>query len=199
VPSLPSSPRHEKKAGNGLIIAAVVGGFVICLLAAGMFLVCFSKRKEKKDEVGYNSKVTDGARIEKHKEDVSSGVQMAHKNKLVFLDGCSYNFDLEDLLRASAEVLGKGSYGTAYKAILEDGTIVVVKRLKDVVAGKKEFEQQMELIGRVGKHANIAPIRAYYYSKDEKLVVYEYIATGSFSALLHGMLMTFTNAFSLLI
>jgi hypothetical protein len=57
----------------------------------------------------------------------------------------------------------------------------------------------MELIGRVGKHANIAPIRSYYYSKDEKLVVYEYIATGSFSALLHGMLMTFTNAFSLLI
>uniref|UniRef100_K4A741 Protein kinase domain-containing protein n=1 Tax=Setaria italica TaxID=4555 RepID=K4A741_SETIT len=187
VPSLPSSPHREKKAGNGLIIAAVVGGFVICLLAAVMFLVCFSKRKEKKDEVGYNSKVTDGARIEKHKEDVSSGVQMAHKNKLVFLDGCSYNFDLEDLLRASAEVLGKGSYGTAYKAILEDGTIVVVKRLKDVVAGKKEFEQQMELIGRVGKHANIAPIRAYYYSKDEKLVVYEYIATGSFSALLHGI------------
>ena len=102
-------------------------------------------------------------------------------------------------MRASAEVLGKGSYGTAYKAILEDGTSVVVKRLKDVVAGKKEFEQQMELIGRVGKHANIAPIRAYYYSKDEKLVVYEYIATGSFSALLHGMLLTFTVACSLLI
>jgi len=163
-----------------------------------MFTTCFSKRKEKKDEVGYNSKVTDGARIEKRK-DVSSGVQMAHKNKLVFLDGCSYNFDLEDLLRASAEVLGKGSYGTAYKAILEDGTIVVVKRLKDVVAGKKEFEQQMELIGRVGKHANIAPIRAYYYSKDEKLIVYEYIATGSFSALLHGMLMTFSVAFSLIV
>lgn len=194
VPS-PTLPHREKKAGNGLIIAAVVGGFVIFLLGAVIFTVCFSKRKEKKDVVGYNSKVTDGVRTEKRKEDVSSGVQMAHKNKLVFLEGCSYNFDLEDLLRASAEVLGKGSYGTAYKAILEDSAIVVVKRLKDVVAGKKEFEQQMELIGRVGKHANIAPIRAYYYSKDEKLVVYEYIATGSFSALLHGMLITFTGMF----
>jgi hypothetical protein len=57
----------------------------------------------------------------------------------------------------------------------------------------------MELIGRVGKHVNIAPIRAYYYSKDEKLIVYEYIATGSFSALLHGMLMTFSVAFSLIV
>ncbi|GKE85206.1 hypothetical protein Tco_1558948, partial [Tanacetum coccineum] len=47
------------------------------------------------------------------------GVQAAEKNKLVFLEGSVYNFDLEDLLRASAEVLGKGSYGTAYKAILD--------------------------------------------------------------------------------
>jgi hypothetical protein len=54
------------------------------------------------------------------------------------------------------------------------------------VAGKKEFEQQMDLIGRVGKHANLVPLRAYYYSKDEKLVVCEYVTTGSFSAMLHG-------------
>lgn len=55
-------------------------------------------------------------------------------------------------MRASAEVLGKGSYGTTYKAVLEDGTTVVVKRLKEVVAGKREFEQQMELIGKVCQH-----------------------------------------------
>uniref|UniRef100_A0A0D9VTN5 Protein kinase domain-containing protein n=1 Tax=Leersia perrieri TaxID=77586 RepID=A0A0D9VTN5_9ORYZ len=185
----PAALAHRgKKVGTGSIIAAAVGGFVVLVLAACIFAVCFSKRKEKKDDVvDNNGKGTDSARNEKRKEQVSSGVQMAEKNKLVFLDGCSYNFDLEDLLRASAEVLGKGSYGTAYKAILEDGTIVVVKRLKDVVAGKKEFEQQMELIGRVGKHANLVPLRAYYYSKDEKLVVYEYVATGSFSAMLHGI------------
>uniref|UniRef100_A0A453I667 Protein kinase domain-containing protein n=1 Tax=Aegilops tauschii subsp. strangulata TaxID=200361 RepID=A0A453I667_AEGTS len=190
-PSLPPSqtlPRHGKKVATGYIIAAAVGGFAVFLLAAVLFTVCFSKRKDRKEaRVDYKSKGADGVRIDKHKADVSSGVQMAAKNKLVFLEGCSYNFDLEDLLRASAEVLGKGSYGTAYKALLEDGTIVVVKRLKDVVAGKKEFEQQMELIGRVGKHANLVPLRAYYYSKDEKLVVYEFVTTGSFSAMLHGI------------
>jgi hypothetical protein len=197
VPSVPPSLHCGKMmASNGIIIAAVAVGFIIFLLASVMFTRCFSKRKEKKDGVGYSGNRMDGVWIEKRKEDVSSSVQMAQKNTLAFLNGCSYNFDLEDLLRASAEVLGKGSYGTAYKAILEDGTVVVVKRLKDIVAGKKEFEQQMELIGRVGKHANLVPFRAYYYSKDEKLVVYEYSATGSFSALLHGMLMTFTTACS---
>ncbi|KAG4143425.1 hypothetical protein ERO13_D06G187400v2 [Gossypium hirsutum] len=118
--------------------------------------------------------------------DFGSGVQEAEKNKLFFFEGCSYNFDLEDLLKASAEVLGKGSYGTTYKAALEEGTQVVVKRLKEVAVGKKEFEQQMEVVNRVGRHPNVVPLRAYYYSKDEKLLVYNYMPAGSLFALLHG-------------
>ncbi|KAK9149949.1 hypothetical protein Syun_008258 [Stephania yunnanensis] len=85
-----------------------------------------------------------------------------------------YSFDLEDLLRASVEVLGKGSVGTSYKAVLEEGTTVVVKRLKDVVVAKREFEVQMEGLGKVN-HENIIPLRAFYYSKDEKLLVYDFI------------------------
>lgn len=106
-------------------------------------------------------------------------------NHLVFFEGCTFIFDLEDLLRSSAEALGKGTYGTTYKAVLEDATIVVVKRLKEVCVGKKEFEQQMEMVGRI-KHENIVGLQAYYYSKDEKLMVYDYFSQGSVSSLLHG-------------
>lgn len=120
-------------------------------------------------------------------EEFGSGVQSAEKNRLVYFEGCSHSFDLEDLLKASAEVLGKGTCGTTYKAILEDGTTVVVKRLKELMAEKKEFEQQMEIVRRVGNHPNVIPLRAYYYSKDEKLLIYDFIAGGSFSSLLHGM------------
>ena len=52
-------------------------------------------------------------------------------------------------MRASAEVLGKGTFGMTYRAILKDATTVVVKRLKDVNVGKREFEQQMELVGSI--------------------------------------------------
>ena len=34
---------------------------------------------------------------------------------------------------------------------------------------------------------NVVPLRAYYYSKDEKLMVYEYYDQGSVSAMLHGI------------
>ena len=37
------------------------------------------------------------------------------------------------------------------------------------------------------KNPNVVPLRAYYYSKDEKLLVYDYIPSGNLSTLLHGM------------
>ena len=38
---------------------------------------------------------------------------------------------------------------------------MVVKRMKEVAVGKKEFEQQMEIVGRVSCHPNVVPLRAY--------------------------------------
>jgi hypothetical protein len=94
-------------------------------------------------------------------------------------------FDLEDLLRASAEVLGKGAFGTAYKAVMENGSAVAVKRLKDVDLPEPEFRERIAVIGAV-QHELVVPLRAYYFSKDEKLLVYDYMSMGSLSALLHG-------------
>ncbi|CAI0431469.1 unnamed protein product [Linum tenue] len=183
----PHKKRSKLKLSKGIIIAIAVGGFALLFIFALIVLCCCLK---KKDNGGGSSvlkgKAVSGGRGEKPKEEFGSGVQEPEKNKLVFFEGCSYNFDLEDLLRASAEVLGKGSYGTAYKAVLEESTTVVVKRLKEVVVGKREFEQQMEIVGRVGQHPNVVPLRAYYYSKDEKLLVYDYISAGSLNVMLHG-------------
>ena len=152
-----------------------------------VILLCCLKKKDSEGTVLHKGKSLSSGKGEQPKEDFGSGVQEPEKNKLVFFEGSSYNFDLEDLLRASAEVLGKGSYGTAYKAILEEGTIVVVMRMKEVAVGKKEFEQQIEIVGRVSCHPNVVPLRAYYYSKDEKLLVFDYITGGSLFALFHGM------------
>ncbi|KAF8116823.1 hypothetical protein N665_0014s0085 [Sinapis alba] len=106
-------------------------------------------------------------------------------NKIVFFQGKNLVFDLEDLLRASAEVLGKGPFGTTYKVDVEDSATIVVKRIKEVCVPQREFEQQIEQLGNI-KHENVATLRGYFYSKDEKLVVYDYYEHGSLSTLLHG-------------
>lgn len=90
------------------------------------------------------------------------------------------HFELDDLLKASAEMLGKGSLGTVYKAVLDNGYAVAVKRLKDAnPCGRKEFEQYMDVIGKL-RHPNVVRLRAYYYAKEEKLLVYDYLPNGSF-------------------
>ncbi|CAA0842400.1 Probable inactive receptor kinase [Striga hermonthica] len=188
----PSGPRESsaiRRLSRGIIIAIAVGGFVILLILLSMFifLCCFWRKRNDKNRGSPKVKTSGVGRSEKKpSEEFGSGIQEPERNKLVFFEGCSYNFDLEDLLRASAEVLGKGSFGTAYKAVLEESTTVVVKRLKEVIVGKRDFEQQMETVGRVGLHPNLVPLRAYYYSKDEKLLVYDYYPNGSLASLLHG-------------
>ncbi|KAF5790479.1 putative protein kinase RLK-Pelle-LRR-III family [Helianthus annuus] len=185
IPPVPVNSKKHKRLSTGAIVGIAVGGFFILLLLAWFLFSCCLKTK-KEDSVGELKvqAVTPGKN--EKSDDFGSGVQAAEKNKLVFFEGSVYNFDLEDLLRASAEVLGKGSYGTAYKAILDEETTVVVKRIREVGVPKKDFEQHMEFVGRLGRHPNIVPLCAYYYSKDEKLLVYEYMHTGSLSSLLHG-------------
>ncbi|XP_074333684.1 putative inactive receptor kinase RLK902 isoform X2 [Apium graveolens] len=105
--------------------------------------------------------------------------------KLVFFGVQEKGFDLEGLLRASAEVLGKGTFGTAYKAVLETGVVVAVKRLREVAVSEKEYREKIEGVGKMD-HENLVRLRAYFYSVEENLLVYDYMRMGSLSALLHG-------------
>lgn len=124
------------------------------------------------------------------KSEANNNNNTAGVKKLVFFGNAARVFDLEDLLRASAEVLGKGTFGTAYKAVLEAGIVVAVKRLKDVTISDKEFREKIETVGAMD-HGNLVPLRAYYYSRDEKLLVYDYMPMGSLSALLHGQCLSY--------
>lgn len=195
-PSLPPPvvPAHKKsnKLSTAAIVGIAVGGAVFIILLLLLLIFCLTKRRRQRPGKAAKppaAATTRAAAMEagtsSSKDDITGGSAENDRNKLVFFEGGVYSFDLEDLLRASAEVLGKGSVGTSYKAVLEEGTTVVVKRLKEVAVSKREFEMQMEVLGKI-KHDNVVPLRAFYYSKDEKLLVYDYMPAGSLSALLHG-------------
>ncbi|GJZ11913.1 probable inactive receptor kinase [Tanacetum coccineum] len=178
----------KKKISVWAVAAMAFGGTVVTFLLVVAFVFCCLRKKSTNESGAQitNPNPLNDKRTEKPKEEFSSGVPYPDRNKLVFFEGSSYNFDIDDLLRASAEVIGKGSFGVSYKAALDELTTVVVKRLSHVDATKLEFQQQLELIRRVGKHQNVATLHAFYYSTDEKLLLYDYYAAGSLMALLHG-------------
>ena len=180
-----SSKSHEKgasKIGPVALIAIIVGD-VLVLAIVSLLLYCYFWRNYKLKE-GKGSKLFESEKIV-----YSSSPYPAQggfeRGRMVFFEG-EKRFELEDLLRASAEMLGKGGFGTAYKAVLDDGNVVAVKRLKDAqITGKREFEQHMEVLGRL-RHPNVVSLRAYYFAREEKLLVYDYMPNATLFWLLHG-------------
>ncbi|CAL5334618.1 unnamed protein product [Camellia sinensis] len=203
VPSKPSSfpstsiiDETEHKPRRGLSPGAIVGIVIansVLLLVITSFVVAFycgTQSRDSNSRSGSEETKRSKTSIEKkiyandyEEEEEESGGD--RRSKLVFFDNKKM-FELEDLLRASAEMLGKGSLGTVYRAGLDGGYTVAVKRLKDAnPCERREFEEYMDLIGKL-KHQNIVRLRAYYYAKEEKLLVYDYLPNGSLHSLLHG-------------
>ncbi|XP_052195649.1 probable inactive receptor kinase RLK902 [Diospyros lotus] len=194
-----TSTESENKLSGAAIAGIVIGSIIAFLIILAILILICRRRSEKRESkdvakvrqteieiprgksAGDTSSFSGGAPAPVRKVDAGA----SGKKSLVFFGKSERVFDLEDLLRASAEVLGKGTFGTAYKAVLEMGTVVAVKRLRDVTVPEKEFRERMEAVGAMN-HENLVPLRAYYYSKDEKLLVYDYMPMGSLSALLHG-------------
>lgn len=109
------------------------------------------------------------------------------KGELFFLD-TSLVFTAEELSRAPAEVLGRSSHGTSYKATLGDGHALTVKWLRvGLVKRKKEFAKEMKKIGTM-RHPNIIPFRAYYWGprEQERLIISDYVNGDSLALHLHG-------------
>lgn len=108
--------------------------------------------------------------------------------KLVFFGKVDGEYELLDLLTSYAEVLGKGTYGTTYKTMLESkgmNKAVAVKRLKICRLPEMEFSKVVEKLGKM-VHENLISIRACYYSQEEALLAYDYMQMGSLAFFLHG-------------
>jgi hypothetical protein len=185
------------KMSRAAVVAIVAGDFAVVGLVAGLLFCYFwprlsgrrRRRLQQGEKIVYSSSPYGAAGVVAA---AGGGGTFEPRGKIVFLEdisGGTRRFELEELLRASAEMLGKGGSGTAYKAMLDDGTVVAVKRLRDTTAAagasKKDFEHHMAVLGRL-RHPNIVPLIAYYYARDEKLLVHEYMPNGSLFSLLHG-------------
>jgi serine/threonine protein kinase len=98
-------------------------------------------------------------------------------------------FELQDLLKATAEVLGGNAganLGVCYRASLTGGQSIVVKRFKEMNrVGREDFEEHMRRLGRLS-HPNLLPLVSYYYRKEEKLLMHDFVPNKSLAHLLHG-------------
>lgn len=170
-----------------IIISDIIG---ICLIGL-LFSYCYSRfcthrNGKKADQSNYGFEKggrKDCLCFQKgESENVSEHIEQFD---LVPLDS-RVTFDLDELLKASAFVLGKSGIGIVYKVVLEDGLTLAVRRLGEGGSQRfKEFQTEVEAIGKL-RHPNVVSLRAYYWSVDEKLLIYDYIPNGNLASAIHG-------------
>ncbi|XP_074289079.1 pollen receptor-like kinase 4 [Silene latifolia] len=202
----PSTPPCKPKAAPSnshakLIIIIITFGLLFIISIIFMFT------RNKNNKMIHQNSITmrDIERLpnEKHNKKQSNGSELYQNNqsrglerptsykksdngKLIFLRNDRQKFEMQDLLKASAEVLGSGSFGSSYKAAIVGGHTFVVKRFRQMNnVGKEEFQEHMKRLGKL-RHTNILPLVAFFHKRDEKLIISDFVDNGSLASHLHG-------------
>ncbi|KAI4352740.1 hypothetical protein L6164_006961 [Bauhinia variegata] len=189
---LEACPSNKPSTISIVVVAVVVGVAVIVIV-----LVIFMLNRRKQQSSASLENPASTPQRKSHAKDLddasvrSASSASTHSRrgdtmKLTFIKDDREKFDLTELLRASAEILGSGCYSSSYKASMGNGPMMVVKRFKAMNnVGREEFQEHMRRIGRL-KHPNLLPLVAYYYRREEKLLVTDFVQNGSLAVRLHA-------------
>ncbi|XVF50291.1 hypothetical protein PTKIN_Ptkin04bG0084500 [Pterospermum kingtungense] len=195
----PSTNKSKDSSTKQFLIYSgyVVLGLIIVVFVA--FKLLFSNKKPKEDEAkkgveantssNKSSSISNKSKTTESKSEYSiSSVEsgMALSSLVLLTNPTARGLRFEDLLRAPAELLGKGKHGSLYKVMLDNGAATfAVKRIKDWSMSSQDFKRRMRRLDQA-RHPNVLPSVAFYCSEQEKLLVYEYQPNGSLFRILHG-------------
>ncbi|GER52101.1 leucine-rich repeat protein kinase family protein [Striga asiatica] len=169
--SLAVNPSSRKAMTKKLEIALCVSLTLVTILVLGLGCTFRARNKCRKQSV---LNITD--------------VQEEDLIKL----GNVKTFTLKEIQRATdnfnpGNILGVGGFGNVYRGKLGNGTLVAVKRLKDLngSTGISQFRMELAMIS-LAVHRNLLRIIGYCVTPHERLLVYPYMSNGSVASKLRG-------------
>ncbi|KAG2243160.1 hypothetical protein Bca52824_095004 [Brassica carinata] len=105
------------------------------------------------------------------------------------IPGLPKKFEFEELEQATENFkmqIGSGGFGAVYKGILQDETLIAVKKITNHgLHGRQEFCTEIAVIGNI-RHANLVKLRGFCARGRQLLLVYEYMNHGSLEKTLFG-------------
>ncbi|TKY68045.1 Serine/threonine-protein kinase protein CCR4 [Spatholobus suberectus] len=200
-------PSSQDTSWSSKMVAFLVVGCVGCsslLLVIAFFLYrcCNSKRR--------GSRVHDSGRLDESgsqpqaEAEAGSRVLQKRLSHVISMGNGSplEEFSLETLLQATNNFcednkIGIGSFGSVYRATLEGGKEVAIKRAEasssstyTVLGGQVDkdnaFVNELESLSRL-HHKNLVRLLGFYEDTKERILVYEYMNNGSLTDHLHKL------------
>ncbi|XAR72906.1 Non-specific serine/threonine protein kinase [Bertholletia excelsa] len=151
--------------GLGIAVTGVVAMVLVLLI----FLICRKNRELKGSETMDKSSLS---RLTQHPKRYTEGPSSMFQK-----------FSYKETMQATDKfntIIGRGGYGTVYKAQFRDGFVAAVKRLDKVSEqAEAEFCGEIELLARL-HHRHLVTLRGFCVMKHEsRILVYEYMANGN--------------------
>ncbi|TYG55958.1 hypothetical protein ES288_D08G024800v1 [Gossypium darwinii] len=101
---------------------------------------------------------------------------------LLSIAGLPVKFEYEELATATDNFttqIGSGGFGTVYRGVLPDESVVAVKRITNLgVEGKKDFCTEIAIIGNI-HHINLVKLKGFCLQGKQRFLVLEYMNKGS--------------------
>ncbi|KAM0933694.1 putative protein kinase RLK-Pelle-SD-2b family [Dioscorea sansibarensis] len=97
-------------------------------------------------------------------------------------------FSYKELCVATVEFsqkIGRGGFGTVFRGVLNDGTLIAVERFERGGQGMDEFLTEVKTIGSI-HHINLVKPIGFCAEKSHRLLVYEFMTNGSLDAWIFG-------------
>ncbi|RZC51067.1 hypothetical protein C5167_019491 [Papaver somniferum] len=202
---------EEKHSGNTLLTTKTVG-----MAVAGMFLLCcsficpcFRSRKKDISEVGltkdHSTNSTSSLEGSTSSEKLPgspvrmpaspfkvppspSRFSMSPKSSEIG----SVHLSMSQIIKATQNfspslLVGEGGFGTVYRAQLQDGPVVAVKRAKkeNLNSLQAEFSSEVELLSKI-EHRNLVRLLGYIDKGNERIIITEFVPNGTLREHLDG-------------
>ncbi|XP_024030992.1 wall-associated receptor kinase-like 1 [Morus notabilis] len=155
-----------------------IGFALLCLFLSGYFLYQCLKKRRMRIRKERLFKQNGGLLLQEKLSSLGNG----EKAKL---------FTSEELQRATdnynqSRFLGEGGYGTVYKGMLTDGSIVAIKKSRAI--DRKQIEQfvnEVAILSRIN-HRNIVKLLGCCLETETPMLVYEFIPNGTLFHQIHN-------------
>ncbi|KAG2673914.1 hypothetical protein I3843_13G098200 [Carya illinoinensis] len=188
VPTLTPLQEVDVKKPSNKKVAAVVGGVGAALVVVVIVVIVYTclmraKRFRRRTSGTGSSLASPPVEYELGNASPYGGLlypnDMQNLRQLTFLEleQATCNF-------SQSNIIGEGRFGLVYKGLLQDGSIVAVKRCLHIHT--HHFVHEAKRIAHV-HHIHLVKLIGYYEDNHQQILVYDYIPNGNVGNHLYGL------------